>query len=94
VVERRYRCRDLRPRVAHGDLLHEFLSLHSNQRNDQYGDSLDNRMRFLLRVTKRLQAAMPDTLPMFVRISATDWAAGRMGYRAIGGTVSAIKGAW
>lgn len=62
--------------AAHGYLLHEFLSPHSNQRNDQYGGSLDNRMRFLLRVTERLRAGMPDDLPLFVRISATDWAPG------------------
>ncbi|MDB5748334.1 MAG: oxidoreductase [Massilia sp.] len=62
--------------AAHGYLLHQFLSPHSNQRDDQYGGSLDNRMRFLLRVTERVRAAMPDDLPLFVRISATDWAAG------------------
>jgi 2,4-dienoyl-CoA reductase-like NADH-dependent reductase (Old Yellow Enzyme family) len=62
--------------AAHGYLLHQFLSPHSNQRNDAYGGSLDNRMRFVLRVTERLRAAMPDELPLFVRISATDWAAG------------------
>lgn len=94
MVERRYHYPDLRLRIAHDYLLHEFLFSYSNQRNDQYGGSLDNRTRFLLRVTKRLRAAMPDTLRLFVRISAPDWAAGRMGYRAIGGTVSAIKGAW
>ncbi|MEW6371131.1 MAG: NADH:flavin oxidoreductase/NADH oxidase [Pseudomonadota bacterium] len=62
--------------AAHGYLLHQFLSPHSNQRSDQYGGSLDNRMRFLLRVTERIRAATPAELPLFVRISATDWAAG------------------
>ena len=61
---------------AHGYLLHQFLSPHSNQRSDQYGGSLENRMRLLLRVTERVRAAMPAELPLFVRISATDWAAG------------------
>ncbi len=61
---------------AHGYLLHQFLSPHSNQRSDQYGGSLDNRMRFLLRVAERVRAATPAELPLFVRISATDWAAG------------------
>ncbi|MFL6676614.1 MAG: NADH:flavin oxidoreductase/NADH oxidase [Massilia sp.] len=61
---------------AHGYLLHEFLSPHSNQRDDEYGGNLDNRMRLLLRVTQRLRALMPDELPLFVRISATDWAEG------------------
>jgi 2,4-dienoyl-CoA reductase-like NADH-dependent reductase (Old Yellow Enzyme family) len=62
--------------AAHGYLLHQFLSPHSNQRTDSYGGSLENRMRFLLRVTERVRAAMPDELPLFVRISATDWAEG------------------
>jgi 2,4-dienoyl-CoA reductase-like NADH-dependent reductase (Old Yellow Enzyme family) len=62
--------------AAHGYLLHQFLSPHSNQRADQYGGSLENRMRFLLRVTERLRAALPDDLPLLVRLSATDWAPG------------------
>lgn len=62
--------------AAHGYLLHQFLSPHSNQRDDEYGGSLDNRMRLVLRVTERVRAVMPDELPLFVRISATDWTAG------------------
>ena len=62
--------------AAHGYLLHQFLSPHSNQRSDRYGGSLDNRMRLVLRVTERVRAAVPAELPLFVRISATDWAAG------------------
>jgi 2,4-dienoyl-CoA reductase-like NADH-dependent reductase (Old Yellow Enzyme family) len=62
--------------AAHGYLLHQFLSPQSNQRNDAWGGSLDNRMRLVLDVTRRIRAAMPDELPLFVRISATDWAAG------------------
>ncbi|MGZ5201092.1 MAG: NADH:flavin oxidoreductase/NADH oxidase [Telluria sp.] len=62
--------------AAHGYLLHQFLSPHSNQRDDEYGGNLDNRMRFVLRVTERVRAVMPDDLPLFVRISATDWTAG------------------
>jgi 2,4-dienoyl-CoA reductase-like NADH-dependent reductase (Old Yellow Enzyme family) len=62
--------------AAHGYLLHQFLSPHSNQRDDQYGGSLENRMRLLLRVTERLRAATPADLPLFVRVSATDWAEG------------------
>jgi 2,4-dienoyl-CoA reductase-like NADH-dependent reductase (Old Yellow Enzyme family) len=62
--------------AAHGYLLHQFLSPHSNQRTDAYGGSLENRMRLVLRVTERVRAAMPDELPLFVRISATDWAEG------------------
>ncbi|MEN3364597.1 MAG: hypothetical protein V7606_1871 [Burkholderiales bacterium] len=62
--------------AAHGYLLHEFLSPLSNQRNDQYGGSLENRMRLLLRITERLRALMPDDMALFVRVSATDWADG------------------
>ena len=62
--------------AAHGYLLHQFLSPHSNQRDDEYGGSLENRMRLVLRVTERVRALMPDELPLFVRISATDWTAG------------------
>jgi 2,4-dienoyl-CoA reductase-like NADH-dependent reductase (Old Yellow Enzyme family) len=62
--------------AAHGYLLHEFLSPLSNRRTDQYGGSLENRMRLLLRVAARVRKLLPDDLPMFVRISATDWADG------------------
>jgi 2,4-dienoyl-CoA reductase-like NADH-dependent reductase (Old Yellow Enzyme family) len=62
--------------AAHGYLLHEFLSPLSNRRTDQYGGSLENRMRFLLRVCERVRALVPAALPVFVRISATDWVEG------------------
>lgn len=62
--------------AAHGYLLHEFLSPLSNRRTDQYGGSLDNRMRLTLRVAERVRRRVPDELPVFVRISATDWADG------------------
>jgi 2,4-dienoyl-CoA reductase-like NADH-dependent reductase (Old Yellow Enzyme family) len=62
--------------AAHGYLLHEFLSPLSNRRTDQYGGSLENRMRLLLRVSERLRGLMPDDMPLFVRISATDWVEG------------------
>ena len=62
--------------AAHGYLLHEFLSPLANHRTDRYGGSLDNRMRFLLRVAESLRAIVPDELPLFTRISATDWADG------------------
>ena len=61
---------------AHGYLMHEFLSPFSNQRSDEYGGSLENRMRFTLEVTKAVRAVWPDRLPLFLRISATDWAEG------------------
>jgi 2,4-dienoyl-CoA reductase-like NADH-dependent reductase (Old Yellow Enzyme family) len=62
--------------AAHGYLFHEFLSPLSNFREDAYGGSLENRMRFLLDTTARVRAAAPDTMPVFVRISATDWVEG------------------
>ena len=61
---------------AHGYLLHEFLSPLSNQRKDNFGGSLENRMRFPLQVVSAVREAWPKQLPVFVRISATDWAEG------------------
>lgn len=61
---------------AHGYLNHEFLSPLSNQRSDEYGGSLENRMRFSLEVAKAVRDVIPQNLPLFVRISATDWAEG------------------
>jgi 2,4-dienoyl-CoA reductase-like NADH-dependent reductase (Old Yellow Enzyme family) len=62
--------------AAHGYLLHEFLSPLSNQRTDRYGGSLENRGRLLLEVVTRLRALMAEEMPLFVRISATDWVEG------------------
>jgi 2,4-dienoyl-CoA reductase-like NADH-dependent reductase (Old Yellow Enzyme family) len=62
--------------MAHGYLLHEFLSPLSNVRTDDYGGSLENRMRFPLRVAELVRKTWPDHLPLFVRISASDWADG------------------
>jgi len=62
--------------AAHGYLLHEFLSPLSNQRTDQYGGSLENRMRLLLRVAAAVRKLVSAELPVFVRISATDWVDG------------------
>ena len=61
---------------AHGYLLHQFLSPFSNQRKDAYGGSFENRIRFLVRVTQTVREVWPENLPLFVRISATDWKAG------------------
>lgn len=62
--------------AAHGYLLHEFLSPLANQRTDNYGGSLANRARLLLQVADSVRAAWPQHLPLFVRISATDWVDG------------------
>lgn len=59
--------------AAHGYLLHEFLSPLSNKRTDNYGGSFENRTRMLLEVTEAVQEVWPADLPLFVRISATDW---------------------
>jgi 2,4-dienoyl-CoA reductase-like NADH-dependent reductase (Old Yellow Enzyme family) len=62
--------------MAHGYLLHEFLSPLSNIRTDDYGGTIENRMRFPLRVAERVRQTWPDDLPLFVRISASDWVQG------------------
>ncbi|HEX2833478.1 MAG TPA: NADH:flavin oxidoreductase/NADH oxidase [Thermoanaerobaculia bacterium] len=62
--------------AAHGYLLHQFLSPLCNKRDDEYGGSLENRMRFTLRITDACRREWPEELPLFVRISATDWAEG------------------
>ena len=61
---------------AHGYLLHQFLSPLSNQRTDQYGGSLENRMRLLLEIFQEIRAEFPAEKPIGVRISATDWVEG------------------
>ena len=58
---------------AHGYLLHQFLSPLANQREDEYGGSLENRMRFPLEVFDAVRAAFPAERPVWMRISATDW---------------------
>jgi 2,4-dienoyl-CoA reductase-like NADH-dependent reductase (Old Yellow Enzyme family) len=61
---------------AHGYLIHEFLSPLANQRTDQYGGSLENRMRFPLELFEAVRAAFPADKPVGVKVSATDWVAG------------------
>ena len=62
--------------AAHGYLLHQFLSPLSNRRTDEYGGSLENRMRFPLEVFDAVRAAFPADRPVTVRLSATDWVQG------------------
>lgn len=62
--------------AAHGYLLHEFLSPLSNHRNDEYGGTLSNRMRFLCEVVDAVRQVWPEELPLFVRLSASDWVDG------------------
>jgi 2,4-dienoyl-CoA reductase-like NADH-dependent reductase (Old Yellow Enzyme family) len=60
--------------MAHGYLLHEFLSPLSNRRKDDFGGPLENRERFPLKVAAKVREVWPESLPLFVRISCTDWA--------------------
>lgn len=62
--------------AAHGYLIHEFLSPLSNHRTDEYGGSFENRIRLLQEVVSAVREVWPEEYPLFVRISATDWAEG------------------
>ncbi len=62
--------------AAHGYLLHQFMSPLSNSRSDHYGGSFENRVRLTIEVCQAVRAAFPSHLPVFVRVSATDWAEG------------------
>ncbi|MET4081151.1 2,4-dienoyl-CoA reductase-like NADH-dependent reductase (Old Yellow Enzyme family) [Pedobacter sp. UYP30] len=62
--------------AAHGYLLHEFFSPLSNSRTDEYGGSFENRIRFTIEVVEAVKTIWPENLPLFVRISATDWTEG------------------
>lgn len=61
---------------AHGYLLHSFLSPLSNQRKDEYGGSLENRMRLVCEIAREIRSVIPEDMPLFTRISATDWVEG------------------
>jgi len=62
--------------AAHGYLVHQFFSPLTNHRNDQYGGSFENRIRLLLEIIEVVKNVWPENLPLFVRISVTDWADG------------------
>jgi 2,4-dienoyl-CoA reductase-like NADH-dependent reductase (Old Yellow Enzyme family) len=61
---------------AHGYLLHEFYSPISNKRKDKYGGVLENRCRFAIEIAKSVRKVIPDGIPLFARISSTDWTEG------------------
>jgi 2,4-dienoyl-CoA reductase-like NADH-dependent reductase (Old Yellow Enzyme family) len=62
--------------AAHGYLLHQFLSPLSNRRTDAYGGILENRIRLVVEIATRLRNVIPDDVPLFTRVSATDWVEG------------------
>lgn len=62
--------------AAHGYLIHEFLSPLGNERTDEYGGSFENRSRLLKRIIAKVRSKVPDSVAVFVRISATDWVEG------------------
>ena len=64
---------------AHGYLINEFMSPLSNQRNDEYGGSFENRIKVLVEVVDVIRSVIPDTMPLFLRISVTDWVQGGWG---------------
>jgi len=61
---------------AHGYLIHEFLSPLSNRREDEFGGSFENRIRLALQVATAVRGVMPERMPLFFRVSATDWKEG------------------
>jgi 2,4-dienoyl-CoA reductase-like NADH-dependent reductase (Old Yellow Enzyme family) len=77
--------------AAHGYLLHQFLSPLSNRRTDDYGGSLENRMRFPLRVCEAVREVWPADLPVFVRISASDYLEGGWDLEQSVGFASGLK---
>lgn len=80
--------------MAHGYLFHEFLSPLSNHRQDKYGGILKNRMRFPLEATQAVREVWPDEYPLFVRISATDWANGPSELAAKDRTELKLQNSW
>ena len=62
--------------MAHGYLVHQFLSPLTNKRTDEFGGSFENRCRLAIEITKEVRSVMPHEMPLFVRISATDWVEG------------------
>jgi 2,4-dienoyl-CoA reductase-like NADH-dependent reductase (Old Yellow Enzyme family) len=69
-------CDSIELHAAHGYLLHQFLSPISNQRQDEYGGSLENRARLLGRVVAAVKSEFPEERPLWVRVSAVDWIEG------------------
>src|ERR1700687_3242455 len=79
--------------MAHGYLLHSFMSPISNKRNDQYGGSFDNRMRFPLDVTRAVRAVVPKGVPLGARITGSDWLDGGLTAADAGACAKMLKAA-
>jgi 2,4-dienoyl-CoA reductase-like NADH-dependent reductase (Old Yellow Enzyme family) len=77
--------------AAHGYLLHQFLSPIANQRTDEYGGCFDNRVRLVREVVRAVREVWPANLPLFVRVSATDWAEGEQRGWNIDETVELVR---
>jgi 2,4-dienoyl-CoA reductase-like NADH-dependent reductase (Old Yellow Enzyme family) len=78
--------------AAHGYLLHEFLSPLSNHREDEYGGPFENRARLLLETVAAVRAALPETAPLLVRVSGTDWIDGGWDLEQSTRLASSLKG--
>jgi 2,4-dienoyl-CoA reductase-like NADH-dependent reductase (Old Yellow Enzyme family) len=78
--------------AAHGYLLHEFLSPISNHRDDEYGGSFDNRIRIVRQVIAAIRAVWPERLPLFLRISASDWVEGGWDLEQSCALAAAVRG--
>jgi 2,4-dienoyl-CoA reductase-like NADH-dependent reductase (Old Yellow Enzyme family) len=76
---------------AHGYLLHQFLSPLANHRSDDYGGSVENRMRFPLEVFDAVRSAVPDAMPVWMRLSAIDWVPGGLEIEATIALAHALK---
>ena len=73
---------------AHGYLVHQFLSPLTNKRTDKYGGSQENRFRLAVEVTRAIRKVLPSTMPLLIRLSATDWVEGGW---TVEGTVALLK---
>lgn len=78
--------------AAHGYLIHQFLSPLSNQRQDEYGGSFENRVRLLMEVVEAVRTVWPPVYPLFVRISVTDWVEGGWGEEESRQLAALLKG--
>src|SRR5262249_57234752 len=79
--------------MAHGYLLHSFVSPLSNRRNDEYGGTLEGRMRFPLEVARAVRSAVPKGMPVGARITGTDWLDGGLTGDDAVGFAGALKAA-